>query len=81
MPVTSLLSAVAVAVGQRWTGVTIGRVLHAQEIAEWMAAPGNEDEFVTLFFDDQSDLGDWVRASCLNAKGLICIILASSSAG
>ena len=39
-----------------------------------MAAPGNEDEFVTLFFDDQSDLGDWVRASCPNAVRLSCII-------
>jgi len=33
-----------------------------QEVADWMAAPGNEAEFVTLFFDDQSDLGDWVGA-------------------
>ena len=33
---------------------------HVNQIADWMAKPGNEREFVTLFFDDQSDLGDWV---------------------
>ena len=26
-----------------------------------MALPGNEDEFVVLFFDDQMDINDWVR--------------------
>jgi hypothetical protein len=36
-----------------------------QEIADWMAAPGNEDEFVTLFFDDQSGrLGELTTRCC-----------------
>ncbi len=48
--------------------LTVGWHPHAQEIAEWMAAPGNEDEFVTLFFDDQTDLGDWVRAASIDAS-------------
>ena len=32
-----------------------------QEVADWKALPGNEREFIVLFFDDQLDLGDWVR--------------------
>lgn len=31
------------------------------EVAQWMAAPANSGEFVTLFFDDQTDLMEWVR--------------------
>lgn len=27
-----------------------------------MALPENAGEFIALFFDDQSDLGDWVRS-------------------
>jgi hypothetical protein len=38
-----------------------------------MAAPGNEDEFVTLFFDDQSDLGDWVRR-CDGPASLLLLV-------
>mmetsp|Transcript_11458 Transcript_11458/g.34433 ORF Transcript_11458/g.34433 Transcript_11458/m.34433 type:complete len:647 (+) Transcript_11458:108-2048(+) len=30
-----------------------------QEVAAWMALPENAGEFIALFFDDQSDLGDW----------------------
>lgn len=33
-----------------------------EEVAAWMAAPGNEREFIILFFDDQKDLSDWVRS-------------------
>lgn len=33
-----------------------------QEVADWMALPGNEREFIVLFFDDQKDLSDWVRS-------------------
>jgi len=31
-----------------------------EEIGEWMAAEGNEDEFLVLFFDDQPNLETWV---------------------
>lgn len=34
-----------------------------EEVAAWMGAPGNEDELVVLFFDDQPNLATWVRAS------------------
>jgi hypothetical protein len=60
--VTHLSDASALALMRQLSDLTISWHPHAQEIAEWMAAPGNEDEFVTLFFDDQSDLGDWVGA-------------------
>lgn len=29
------------------------------EVADWLAAPGNEAEFVMLYFDDQPDLLSW----------------------
>ena len=36
-----------------------------------MALPGNEEEFVVLFFDDQMDINDWVGA-VLRAKSPSC---------
>jgi hypothetical protein len=34
-----------------------------EEIAEWLAVPANSGEFLTLFFDNARDLGEWVRAA------------------
>ena len=31
-----------------------------EEIAAWQAQPGNEQEFLVLYLDDQADLGTWV---------------------
>lgn len=43
-----------------------------QEVADWMALPGNEREFIVLFFDDQKDLSDWVRSVlCLRASSAL----------
>ena len=42
-----------------------------EEIAAWQAQPGNEQEFLVLYLDDQADLGDWVSFpgvwDCLHA--------------
>ena len=43
------------------TGEQRALQLAMQEVADWMALPGNEEEFVVLFFDDQMDINDWVR--------------------
>ena len=32
------------------------------QIAEWLALPGNEDEFLVLYLDDQRDIFTWVRS-------------------
>jgi len=42
-----------------------------QEVADWMALPGNEEEFVVLFFDDQMDINDWVRDILRAATSLL----------
>jgi len=31
-----------------------------QELADWLAMPQNEKEFLIVFFDDQMDLASWV---------------------
>ena len=31
------------------------------ELAAWLGAPGNEQEFLVLFLDDQADIKSWVR--------------------
>ena len=31
-----------------------------QELADWLAVPQNEQEFLIVFFDDQMDLAAWV---------------------
>ena len=31
-----------------------------QEIRDWLDAPGNEQEFLIVFFDDQPNLQTWV---------------------
>ena len=33
---------------------------HTQEVRTWMDAPGNDKEFVMLYFDDQANLATWV---------------------
>ena len=32
------------------------------ELAAWLALPGNEQEFLLVFLDDQPDIKDWVSA-------------------
>lgn len=32
-----------------------------QELADWLAVPNNQQEFLIVFFDDQMDLAAWVR--------------------
>lgn len=32
-----------------------------QEIAAWLRAPENADEFLVVFFDDEKDVDTWVR--------------------
>ncbi len=49
------------------TGEQRALQLAMQEVADWMALPGNEEEFVVLFFDDQMDINDWVRSPARNA--------------
>ena len=36
-----------------------------QELADWLAMPQNQQEFLIVFFDDQMDLASWVRFSKL----------------
>ena len=50
------------------TGEQRALQLAMEEVADWMALPGNEEEFVVLFFDDQMDLNDWVRDASPNCS-------------
>lgn len=45
------------------------------ELAAWLAAPGNEREFLVLFLDDQADIKTWVRAHrpCVCLQLLDCV--------
>ena len=36
-----------------------------QELADWLAMPQNEKEFLIVFFDDQMDLASWVSPNGL----------------
>ena len=36
-----------------------------KEVKAWMDQPGNQEEFVVLFFDDQPDLTSWVSRCML----------------
>jgi hypothetical protein len=36
-----------------------------QELADWLAMPQNEKEFLIVFFDDQIDLASWVSPNGL----------------
>ena len=43
-----------------------------QELADWLAMPQNQQEFLIVFFDDQMDLASWVRHPCTKQQSLQC---------
>lgn len=48
------------------TTVTVLSLL--QEIAAWLSAPGNEQEFIIVFFDDNDDLLEWGKVGSMMAQ-------------
>lgn len=46
-----------------------------QELADWLAMPQNEQEFLIVFFDDQMDLAAWVRGLCLTQCAIVFWVL------
>ena len=51
-----------------------------QEVADWLAMPQNQQEFLIVFFDDQMDLASWVRQCPQRAAAWLLIMLLSAIA-
>ena len=41
------------------------------ELAAWLVLPGNEQEFLLVFLDDQPDIKDWVSACDITFLALL----------